>query len=106
MTNPCQYIHLCKTSDVWEGVPIKVEKDGQALAVFNINNQFFVTDDACTHGPGSLSEGEIEGENVTCNFHNGVFNVRTGAVVAAPCTVALKTYAVQVEADNLSIVIK
>ncbi len=103
MTTPCQYIHLCKTSDVWEGVPLKVEKDGQAFAIFNIDNQFFVTDDACTHGPGSLSEGDMEGEHVTCNFHNGVFNVRTGEAVAAPCTVALKTYTVKLDADELSI---
>jgi len=33
--------------------------------------QFFVTDDACTHGPGSLSEGFIDGNNMAANV-NGV----------------------------------
>jgi nitrite reductase/ring-hydroxylating ferredoxin subunit len=51
-------------------------------AVFNVDGEFFVTDDACTHGPGSLSEGYIEGDIVECNFHNGQFNVRTGEVVS------------------------
>ena len=33
------------------------------------------------HGPGSLSEGYIEGDVVECNFHNGQFNISTGEVV-------------------------
>ena len=62
------------------------------LAVFNIDGEFYVTDDLCTHGPGSLSEGEIDGDVVECDFHNGSFNIRTGEVVAPPCMIPLKTY--------------
>jgi hypothetical protein len=36
-----------------------VEVEDLVLAVFNIDGMFFVTDDQCTHGPGSLSEGDI-----------------------------------------------
>ena len=53
------------------------------LAVFNVGGEFFVTDDLCTHGPGSLSEGYLEDDVIECNFHNGQFNVRTGEVVVA-----------------------
>jgi nitrite reductase/ring-hydroxylating ferredoxin subunit len=38
------------------GGALRVEKDDLILAVFNVDGEFFVTDDACTHGPGSLSE--------------------------------------------------
>jgi biphenyl 2,3-dioxygenase ferredoxin subunit len=58
---------------------------------------FYVTNDACTHGPGSLSEGFLDGELIECNFHQGVFNVRTGEVVLPPCVVAVKTYRTVVE---------
>ncbi len=75
---------------------MKVEHDDLVLAVFNLGGRFFVTDDACTHGPGSLSEGEIDGEVVECPFHNGAFHIPTGAVEAPPCMVALRTYAVRV----------
>jgi nitrite reductase/ring-hydroxylating ferredoxin subunit len=90
-------IQLCRTTDVANGATLKVEAGGQALAVFNVNGQFFVTDDACTHGPGSLSEGYLDGHIIECNFHGGQFDVRTGAVVSPPCMVAVKTYAVTVE---------
>ena len=85
-------IELCNVADVDAGAALRVESGELALAVFNIDGEFFVTDDACTHGPGSLSEGYIEGDVVECNFHNGQFNIKTGEVVSPPCMVPVKTY--------------
>jgi nitrite reductase/ring-hydroxylating ferredoxin subunit len=75
-------IELCNASDVDVGAVLKVEKDDLTLAVFNFEGEFFVTDDHCTHGPGSLSEGFVEGDVVECNFHGGQFNIRTGGRAA------------------------
>jgi nitrite reductase/ring-hydroxylating ferredoxin subunit len=85
-------IELCQAADVAVGEVLKVETAGLTVAVFNLDGTFYVTDDACTHGPGSLSEGCIDGDNIECNFHQGVFNIRTGEVVAPPCIVPVKTY--------------
>jgi nitrite reductase/ring-hydroxylating ferredoxin subunit len=90
-------VELCKTDDVDVGAALKVEKDDLVLAVFNVDGEFHVTDDACTHGPGSLSEGYIEGDVVECNFHNGAFNIRTGEVVLPPCMVPIRIYKTVVE---------
>ena len=85
-------LELCSAADVAPGTALKVETDGLTLAVFNVGGTFYVTDDACTHGPGSLSEGYIEDDVVECNFHNGQFSIRTGEVVSPPCMVPVKTY--------------
>jgi biphenyl 2,3-dioxygenase ferredoxin subunit len=90
-------IELCKADDVAVGTALKVEKDGLTVAVFNVDGEFYVLDDQCTHGPGSLSEGYIEGDVVECNFHNGQFNIRTGEVVMPPCMIPMKTYPTTVE---------
>ena len=90
-------IDLCSAAEVAPGAALKVETAGLVLAVYNLDGEFYVTDDNCTHGPGSLSEGFIEGEVVECNFHNGQFNIRTGAVVSPPCMVPIKTYKTIVE---------
>jgi len=100
MSETCQRMALCKSADVEEGQAIRIEKDGLCLAVFNLEGDFYVTDDACTHGPGSLSEGCIEGDVVECDFHNGAFNIRTGEVVMPPCMVPLKTYRTVVDEDG------
>jgi len=85
-------IELCSVADVAPGTALKVEEAGLELAVFNIDGTFYVTDDHCTHGPGSLSEGFLDGETIECNFHQGQFNVRTGEVVLPPCIDPVKTY--------------
>ena len=85
-------IKLCEIDQVDIGTAMRVEVDGLTVAVFNVEDEFYVTDDACTHGPGFLSEGYIDGDLVECNFHNGQFNVKTGEVAAPPCMVPVKTY--------------
>ena len=90
-------IRLCRTDEVDTGTALRVEAGGLIVAVFNLDGTFHVTDDACTHGPGSLSEGFIDGDLVECNFHQGVFNICTGAVVQPPCIVPVKTYRTIVE---------
>lgn len=97
MSGQCRFISVCKAAEVDTGKAIKIEKNGLTLAVFNIGGEYFVTDDNCTHGPGSLSEGEITGEVVECDFHNGAFNVRTGEPVAPPCMIPLKVYETRID---------
>jgi nitrite reductase/ring-hydroxylating ferredoxin subunit len=96
-------VELCPADDVLEGAAVKVETHGLILAVFNVAGQYYVTDDLCTHGPGSLSEGYIEGDVVECNFHNGQFNIRTGEVVSPPCMIPIKTYPAAVESGKVVI---
>ena len=97
------HIALCRTDEVAPGAALKVETAGLELAVYNVDGTFYVTDDLCTHGPGSLSEGFLDGEVIECNFHQGCFNVRTGEVVTPPCVVPIKTYAVTVQDDTIYI---
>jgi nitrite reductase/ring-hydroxylating ferredoxin subunit len=90
--HPRTQLELCSAADVAPGGVIKVERQGLALAVFNVDGEFYVTDDHCTHGPGLLSEGYVDGDIVECNFHGGQYNIRTGAVVLPPCVDPVKTY--------------
>jgi biphenyl 2,3-dioxygenase ferredoxin component len=92
-----QRLDLCGTDEVAPGNAVKVEAGDLTLAVFNVDGEFYVTDDLCTHGPGSLAEGYIDGDVVECNFHNGQFNIKTGEVVSPPCMVPVKTYKTVVE---------
>lgn len=97
MNTSAAKLELCRVDDVPPGQVMKVETSGLTLAVYNVDGVFYVTSDFCTHGPGSLSEGFLDGEVIECNFHQGCFNVRTGEVVAPPCIVPIKTYPVSVE---------
>ena len=53
-------------------------------------------DGGSVSGSGSLSEGFVEGTEIECPFHQGRFDVRTGAAMGAPVIVSLQTFPVQV----------
>lgn len=72
--------------------------DGNPIAVYRVGEQFYATDDKCTHGEVSLTEeGTLSGCIIECSFHFGSFDVTTGAPVAMPCEAPLKTYPVRVQ---------
>lgn len=103
MSDATTTLRLCATDEVDLNAAKQVEAGGLTLAVFNVEGQFYVTDDSCTHGPGSLSDGYLEGHRIECDFHNGAFDVRTGEVVDPPCMIPVKTYTVRIEDDAVVI---
>ncbi|MEP4545404.1 MAG: non-heme iron oxygenase ferredoxin subunit [Saccharospirillum sp.] len=103
MSETSNRVRVCSTEDVMPGEGHYVEVDELELAVFNVADKYFVTDNQCTHGPGSLSEGFLDGTVIECDFHGGAFDVCTGEVVAAPCMVPLKTYTVTLEGNDIMI---
>lgn len=83
---------LCAATEIAPGGALRAELGDAAYAVFNVGGRFYVTQDQCTHGPGSLSEGFVEGEEIECPFHAGRFHIPTGNPAAPPCTEAIKVW--------------
>lgn len=94
-------VPVCKTSDVPSASVKFFVVEGKNLAVYNIGGSFYATDDECTHGAASLSEGILDGDIVECNLHFGAFHIPTGKPVAAPCSIPLRTYRTHVVEDNV-----
>lgn len=90
-------IAICSQLDVSPGdIYQAILPSGHKLAVYNIDGEFYVTDDTCSHGEASLSEdGVLEGNEVECTWHFGRFDVRTGEACAMPCTHPLRTWKVE-----------
>jgi nitrite reductase/ring-hydroxylating ferredoxin subunit len=92
-----------KASEIPRGALALVEVQGTRVAVANVDGTYYAFDDACTHEQCSLAEGDLEGTKVICMCHGAEFDVRTGAVLAPPATVPLKTYPVRLTDDTLHI---
>ena len=69
-----EMLALCATDDVNSDAPLLVEHDGMEYAVYTMDSAFYVTADQCTHGPGRMSEGYQEGDEIECPFHQGRFS--------------------------------
>jgi len=98
-------VKACELSDLEEGEIFLAEVDGAGkLAIYKIGDAVFATDDTCTHGQASFAEdGYIEDFTVTCSWHDGAFDVRTGEPTALPCMVPLKTWDVVVQDEDVMI---
>lgn len=95
----------CMVDDLNNGESMTVPGD-IAVALFrNEEGQFFATADICTHEEWSLgSDSDLEGDEVICPLHMARFNIRNGAPLCFPATVALKTFDVEVDADKVYII--
>jgi nitrite reductase/ring-hydroxylating ferredoxin subunit len=52
--------------------------NGDELAIYNINGEFYATDNFCPHRGAPLSDGMVSGHIVECSWHGWQFDVRTG----------------------------
>jgi 3-phenylpropionate/trans-cinnamate dioxygenase ferredoxin subunit len=86
--------------DVPVGRPTRVTVGDLTLALFNLNGEFYATDDLCTHDDASLGEGELFGNVVECPMHGARFDVRSGKALSLPAVYPVKRYEVRV-VDNM-----
>jgi nitrite reductase/ring-hydroxylating ferredoxin subunit len=94
-------VRVCAQADVAAESVKAFEVGDQRLAVYNIEGKFYATDDECTHASASLADGILEGDVIECSLHFGAFHVPTGAVKAPPCSIALRTYKVVLQGNDI-----
>jgi nitrite reductase/ring-hydroxylating ferredoxin subunit len=74
--------------------------EGQKIALFRVGEAFHALSDTCTHRGGPLSEGTVEGAEVTCPWHGARFDIKTGAVLGPPAGREVRSYPVRVPAPT------
>jgi len=94
---------VAEKKDIPAGSAKAVEVNGKQIAIFNINEKYYAIDDACTHVGGSLAEGSVEGNEVTCPLHGATFDITNGKVTGDPAEDDVKGYKVIVEGEDISI---
>ncbi|MBI2089549.1 MAG: non-heme iron oxygenase ferredoxin subunit [Deltaproteobacteria bacterium] len=79
-----QYVKVGRVEAFPSGTAKLVKVEGKPIAIFNLNGNFYATDDTCPHEGGPLSDGFIEGENVTCPWHGATFHIISGQTLEPP----------------------
>ena len=97
------YVKVATTSEVTPGQAKMVEVEGKNIALFNVDGSFYAIDDTCTHRGGPLSEGVLEGSQVTCPWHGAIYDVTTGDALGPPAPNGVARYNVRVEASNIEV---
>ena len=92
-----EWTQVAAKADVPEDGTYPATLNGEPVCLYNVDGEIFATHDICTHGNANLSEGFVVDGHIECPFHQGMFDIRTGAASAAPCSVAIRIYPVKVE---------
>jgi len=90
-------------SELQQGKPVKVEKDGRTICVARVGDEVFAVDDTCSHSDASLSEGDVTDFKIECWLHGAEFDLRTGEALTPPAVVPLNTYGVHVDGDSVTV---
>lgn len=89
-------VDVAGVEDVPESGTLRVLVNGEPVCLYNLNGTICATHDICTHAEASLSEGFIDGENIECPLHQGLFHIPTGKAVREPAVEALRVYPVRI----------
>ena len=91
-----QTIVAGRVADLPDGCSITVPlADGNELALYNIDGEFYATENSCPHHGAPLAEGRLCGHVIECGWHGWQFDVRDGRCLTVSESIA--TYQVLVE---------
>jgi 3-phenylpropionate/trans-cinnamate dioxygenase ferredoxin subunit len=91
-----EFVRVGRVDELPPGGKLLADLDGRAIAVFNVDGEFYAIDDVCTHDGGPLAEGDLEGCEIRCPRHGARFDVKTGKAMSFPAFEPVATHVVQV----------
>lgn len=92
-----EFERVIDTSEVPDPGKSLVEVEGEMVALFHVDGQWYALDDVCTHDGGPLADGELRDFRIACPRHGAKFDIRTGAALTMPAIRPTRSHEVKVE---------
>jgi 3-phenylpropionate/trans-cinnamate dioxygenase ferredoxin subunit len=103
MQTMAEWVKVAAVGELAPGDKKQIDLDGLAVALFNVEGQYYAIEDVCTHDGAPLAHGRFRGDQITCPRHGARFNVRTGEALSMPAFEPVETYQVKVEGNDILI---
>src|SRR5712692_6388899 len=98
-----KFMKVATTDELEDQQAKLVEVEGQKISLFRAGEAFYALSNTCTHRGGPLSEGTVEGAEVTCPWHGARFDIKTGAVLGPPAGREVRSYSVRLAGADVEI---
>jgi len=92
---------VASVSDIPVGQVKAVELDDERIAICNVGGTLHAVSDICSHAYAHLSEGEFEGNELTCPLHGARFDVTTGKALCLPAVKPIAVYTVEIRDEEV-----
>ena len=90
------WVNVLSTRDIPPGEHTVVEIEDVAIALFNLDGEFYAIEDVCTHDGSEIASGCIIDGSIECPRHGARFDIKTGEVTAPPGYEPVDTFPVRV----------
>ena len=97
------FVNVATVDELKPGERMVVELGRHWVAIFNVEGSYYAIEDVCPHDDGPLAEGELNGCVIACPRHGATFDIGDGKVLSPPAMTNVKSYAVQIEGENIQI---
>jgi len=94
---------VAKIGEIEPGTCKAVEVDGNQVALFNLDGEYYAIEDVCTHDGSEISCGIVLGEEIMCSRHGARFCIKTGKVTAPPAYEDIETFPVRIENNSIQL---
>ena len=105
-----KYSKIATVAQIGSAAKTKINLGELTILLVNIDGTFYAIDNKCPHMGGSLYEGNLDGQQISCPRHKTVFSVKTGAVVTPGKMAFIKvnpggvaSYPIKIEGDDILI---
>lgn len=83
---PDEWTATVLAGELEDGQPKKVSAGGIDVLLVRRGERVLALSNACTHRGAPLSDGELDGDCVTCPWHGSQFDLEDGSVLRGPAT--------------------
>ncbi|HLT69342.1 MAG TPA: non-heme iron oxygenase ferredoxin subunit [Acidimicrobiales bacterium] len=100
-------VTLCPLEELRSGEARRFDVAGHRIAVVRIDDDVYAIGDTCSHQNVSLSEGEVDTDELTleCWKHGSTFSLETGEALILPATKPVPVYDVRVDGGQVVVVV-
>jgi nitrite reductase/ring-hydroxylating ferredoxin subunit len=97
------FTKVATVAEVPPGVARQVKVGNRMIGIYNVGGTYYALEDVCPHQGAPLSEGDVEGTEVTCPWHGARFELASGAHLCPPARRDVASFKVQVVGDEIQV---
>ena len=95
------FVKVAQIDDLSPGEMMMVEVGDGRILLANVEGNVHAIDDICSHAYASLSEGDLNGQEVECPLHGSAFDLVSGEAMTPPADEKVKVYEVRIDGQDI-----
>ena len=100
---PDDWTAAADASQLTDGGPTRVVVDDTPVLLLREGDAYYAIHDRCSHRGCSLTDGEVEGDEIVCACHGSRFDKRDGSLRQGPATAPQPAFQTRVRDERIEI---